>query len=95
MPGRAVFLEQGCAPCHGPAGQGTRTAPSLAGLEQHWTPAALEAFLLDPQASRAASPRLRALDERYLVAMPAVSGVSQAELEALVAYLLSAGADMS
>jgi len=89
LPGREVFLEHGCAQCHGPDGHGSRTAPALDGLDQHWTPAALEAFLLDPRGSAASSPRLQALDERYLGAMPPVGGLSRDDLDALLAYLLS------
>jgi ubiquinol-cytochrome c reductase cytochrome b subunit len=31
-PGRAIFLSQGCAACHGPAASGTHFAPSLIGV---------------------------------------------------------------
>lgn len=87
--GREIYLARSCKQCHGDQRQGTRSAPPLIDLAQAWDAQSLGEFLLDPRSKEGDSARLTALNERYLVEMPAIRGLSQDQLDALVAYMLS------
>lgn len=73
-PGRALFLSQGCAACHGTAAQGTQFAPSLIGISKKFPGNKLPDLLHHP------TTRMRR------GGMPTVTLTGQ-PLQQLVAYL--------
>ena len=77
--GRAVFVANGCAACHGQNADGTHFAPSLIGIVHRFPKAQLATLLRHPS---------RPMRDG---GMPAVT-VNDAELQQLVTYLASLGA---
>ncbi len=75
-PGRALFLSQGCAACHGPTAQGTRFAPSLIGIAKKFPGDKLPALLHHPTSKMRAG------------GMPTVN-LSDTQMQHLIAYLSS------
>lgn len=75
-PGRALFLSQGCAACHGPTAQGTHFAPSLIGIAKKFPGERLPALLHHPTSKMRAG------------GMPTVA-LKDAQMQQLVAYLSS------
>jgi ubiquinol-cytochrome c reductase cytochrome b subunit len=73
-PGRAIFLSQGCAACHGPAASGTHFAPSLIGVGAKFPGNQLPNLLRHPTAKMRNG------------GMPTPT-VNDAQLHDLVAYL--------
>lgn len=72
--GASLFLQRGCAGCHGGEGQGTVTAPTLRGISAQRTEHDLEVWLENPQGVNPAA------------LMPNL-GLKDADVKALVAYL--------
>ena len=77
-PGRAVFVSNGCAACHGQNAQGTHFAPTLIGITKKYPPAQLTNLLHHPK---------KAMTDG---GMPAVK-VNDAQMQQLVAYLSGLG----
>ena len=77
-PGRALFLNQGCAACHGPTAQGTHFAPSLLQIGKLFPGDKLPWLLRHPTSQMRAG------------GMPTVT-LNDAQLKQLVAYLDSLG----
>lgn len=75
-PGRALFLAQGCAACHGRTAQGTQFAPSLIGVSEKFPGNKLPDLLHHPTAKMRAG------------GMPTVS-LTGTPLQQLVSYLSS------
>lgn len=75
--GREVFRRQGCLRCHALGGEGGRPAPDLNRVGSRMQPDQIRKMITDPRSIRP--------DSR----MPRYTGLSEAELEALVAYLAS------
>lgn len=75
-PGRAIFLAQGCAACHGRTAQGTQFAPSLIGISRKFPGNKLPDLLHHPTAKMRAG------------GMPTVT-LTGTPLQQLVAYLSS------
>lgn len=73
-PGRALFLSQGCAACHGPTAHGTQFAPSLINIGKKFPGDKLPYLLHHPTAKMRAG------------GMPMVT-LKDAQLSQLVAYL--------
>ena len=92
--GEAVFVESGCARCHGIDGSGSAQAPRLEDLQSAWTPESLEAFLIDPPAYAEDDARLRAYLQKYATPMPKVE-IAPARRKVLVEYLLREQATQS
>lgn len=76
--GRALFVSQGCAACHGPTAEGTHFAPSLIGIGKKFPGDALPNLLHHPTSKMRNG------------GMPTVK-VNDAEMVQLVAYLSSLG----
>lgn len=79
LPGRAVFVANGCAACHGTVGQGTHFAPALIGIDKKFSPAQLSGLIHHP------TKKMRD------GGMPSIT-VTDTEMQQLVAYLTSLGA---
>ncbi len=75
-PGRALFLSQGCAACHGPTAHGTQFAPSLVGVTRKFPGDKLPYLIRHPNAKMRAG------------GMPTFN-LSDTQMEQLVAYLSS------
>jgi ubiquinol-cytochrome c reductase cytochrome b subunit len=75
-PGRALFLSQGCAACHGPTARGTQFAPSLLGISKKFPGDKLLTLLHQPTRKMRAG------------GMPTVE-LSDRQMQQLVAYLSS------
>jgi ubiquinol-cytochrome c reductase cytochrome b subunit len=75
-PGRAVFVSQGCAACHGANAGGTRFAPALTGVSAKFPGDALSTLLYHPNAKMRTG------------GMPPVTA-NPAEMKQLLAYLSS------
>lgn len=69
--GARHYARLACNSCHGPSGAGMSTAPPLLDADQHWTREDLADYLNDPRSWIERDERLRALDLRYPIAMPA------------------------
>jgi mono/diheme cytochrome c family protein len=78
QPGRAVFVANGCAACHGQNAQGTHFAPTLIGITKKYPPAQLTNLLHHPK---------KAMTDG---GMPAVKA-NDAQMQQLVAYLSGLG----
>ncbi len=75
-PGRALFLSEGCAACHGPTAQGTQFAPSLIGIAKKFPGDKLPTLLHHPTSKMHAG------------GMPTVA-LQDTQMQQLVAYLSS------
>ena len=75
-PGRALFLSQGCAACHGPSAHGTQFAPSLIGIAKKFPGEKLPALLHHPTSKMRAG------------GMPTVA-LNNTQMQQLVSYLSS------
>lgn len=72
--GSALFESKGCVACHGPQAEGTDTAPTLIGVGTKYDQEYLARWLRDPASIKPDT------------AMPNL-GLTDAEVEALIAYL--------
>ena len=75
-PGRAIFVTQGCAACHGSIGQGTHFAPTLVGIGGKYPGDKLPTLLQHPDSKMRAG------------GMPPVT-INPAQMKQLVSYLSS------
>ncbi|MBI4537447.1 MAG: cytochrome c [candidate division NC10 bacterium] len=73
--GRRVYETQGCSACHAIAGQGGAAGPDLSRVGRTRDAAWLARFTRDPEAVKPGS------------AMPPYKELSEAELQAIAAYL--------
>ena len=78
LPGRQLFLENGCLACHGRDARGTHFAPSLIGITKRYPPTQLTYLLHHPRKAMTAG------------GMPAVT-LDDAKMKQLVDYLSSLG----
>ncbi|MCU0302984.1 MAG: cytochrome c [Thermoanaerobaculales bacterium] len=84
-----AYVALNCAKCHGVEVEGQRTAPKLTGLSSRWTEDQLIAYLRDPKAVQAATPRLAYMAEQFPIEMPAYPHTDEAVLRGLVGWLLA------
>lgn len=89
QPPEVAYVALKCAKCHGAEFEGQRTAPKLTGLKQRWSQDELIAYLRDPQAVVAATPRLAYMAEQYAIEMPAYAHTDEEVLSGLTGYLLA------
>jgi cytochrome c551/c552 len=85
----ALYVDLGCAKCHGPDREGMRSGPPLHNLAQRWTDDDLMSYMRDPEAFVATNPRLYELKEQYPIAMPAFPNTPEEELRAVVDLMLA------
>jgi cytochrome c2 len=89
QPPEVAFVALKCAKCHGAELEGQRTAPKLTGLKARWSEDGLIAYLRDPRAVQAATPRLAYMAEKYPIEMPAYAHTDETVLRDLTGYLLA------
>lgn len=86
--GENLYRSQQCMQCHGAEGQGMPgMGPTLHNLSEHWTKAALDEYLLDPQAVSAKNERLG--KKSYRMKMPPVRGIESGGRAKLIDYVLT------
>ena len=88
-PPEVAYVALKCAKCHGADLEGQRTAPKLTGLKKRWSEQDLIAYLRDPKAVQAATPRLAYMAEKYPIEMPAYAHTDEQVLSDLTGYLLA------
>ncbi len=88
-PPEVAYVALKCAKCHGAELEGQRTAPKLVDLKKRWTQDELIAYLRDPRAVQAATPRLAYMAEKYAIEMPAYAHTDEQVLSGLTGWLLA------
>ena len=91
----ALYVDLGCAKCHGNKGQGLRSGPPLDNLEDRWQEDSLLEYLKDPKGVMEVTPRLKYMAENYPIVMPAFPDTSEEDLRELARFVLSAWAEES
>ena len=85
----ALYIELGCAKCHGDNREGQRSGPPLVKIGDHWDEGELLEYLKSPKTFVETNPRLSYLDEQYPIAMPAYSDTSEEDLRKLAEFMLN------
>lgn len=85
---QAIYLDLGCADCHGLDREGLRSGPPLLDLSERWQADELLAYLRDPESFVKSNPRLSYLAERYPIAMPAYPNTPEEDLRAVVDLIM-------
>jgi len=88
-PPEVAYVALKCAKCHGVEFEGQRTAPKLTGLKERWSEEDLIAYLRNPKAVQAATPRLAYMAEKYPIEMPAYAHTDEVVLQGLTGWLLA------
>ena len=84
----AMYVDLGCAKCHGPEGEGQRSGPPLDTLAERWQQDTLIEYLKYPKDFVETNPRLSYMVEQYPIAMLGYPDLSDEDLEKLANYLL-------
>jgi cytochrome c2 len=85
----ALYVDLGCAKCHGDDRQGQRSGPPLVKIEDHWDEESLLEYLKSPKSFVESNPRLSYLDEQYPIAMPGYASTSEEDLQKLAQLILN------
>jgi cytochrome c551/c552 len=85
----ALYVNVGCAKCHGPDREGLRSGPPLVGIGDRWDADSLASYLKDPRSFVETNPRLSYMDEQYPIAMPAYPTLAEEDVQKLVEFILS------
>ena len=84
----ALYVDLGCAKCHGDNRQGQRSGPPLDTLADRWTEESLLEYFADPKAVMESNPRLKYIAEDFPIVMPAYPDTSEDDLRKLAQYIL-------
>ena len=85
----ALYIDLGCAKCHGDNREGQRSGPPLIKIGDHWNEGELLEYLKSPKTFVETNPRLSYLDEQYPIAMPAYADTSEEDLRKLADFMLN------
>lgn len=85
----ALYINLGCAKCHGDDREGQRSGPPLIKIVDHWDENALLDYLRSPKTFIQTNPRLSYLDEQYPIAMPGYASTDEADLRKLAEFILN------
>jgi cytochrome c553 len=85
----ALYVDLGCATCHGENREGLRSGPPLVKLVDHWNEAELLDYLKNPKDFVQSNPRLSYLDEQYPIAMPGYADTPEEDLRKLADFILN------
>ena len=85
----ALFVNLGCAKCHGDNKEGLRSGPPLDSLQDRWQEESLVQYFKDPKAVMEVTPRLKYLAENYPIVMPGYPDTSDEDLRRLAQFILS------
>jgi cytochrome c551/c552 len=84
----ALYVDLGCAKCHGTQREGQRNGPPLTNLTDRWNHESLVEFLQDPQGFIDRKPSLAYRFEKYAIAMHAFGTTPEPDLHKLAGWLL-------
>jgi mono/diheme cytochrome c family protein len=87
--GAELYRQQGCATCHGAAGEGAITGPDIRGAAARWGRDDLAAFLADPEAFVAKDPRLAQQKKKYMMPMQSFGNLPPEQRLAIADHVLS------
>ena len=85
----ALYVDLGCAKCHGADREGQRSGPPLIKIIDHWDEDSLLKYLKSPKTFVQSNPRLSYLDEQYPIAMPAYGTTDEQDLRKLAEFILN------
>ena len=85
----ALYVDLGCAKCHGANREGQRSGPPLVKIIDHWDEDSLLEYLKSPKVFVQSNPRLSYLDEQYPIAMPAYGTTDEGDLRKLAEFILN------
>jgi cytochrome c551/c552 len=85
----ALYVDLGCAKCHGDDRGGQRSGPPLNTLADRWTEDSLLEYFADPKAVMENNPRLKYMAEDFPIVMPAYPDTSQEDLRKLAQFILA------
>ena len=85
----ALYVDLGCAKCHGEDRQGKKSGPPLIALADHWREESLLEYMADPKAYMESNPRLKYMAEGFPIMMPAYPDTSEEDLRKLAQFILS------
>ena len=84
----ALYVDLGCAKCHGDSREGQRSGPPLNELADRWTEDSLLEYFNDPKAVMESNPRLKYMAENFPIVMPAYPDTTEEDLRKLAQYIL-------
>ena len=84
----ALYVDLGCAKCHGDNREGQRSGPALIALADHWQEESLLEYLADPKGVMEQNPRLKYMAENFPIMMPAYPDTSEEDLRKLAQLIL-------
>jgi cytochrome c551/c552 len=84
----ALYVNLGCAKCHGENRQGQRSGPPLDALAGRWQEEDLVEYFADPKAAMELNPRLKYIAESYPIVMPGYPDTSKEDLQKLARFIL-------
>ena len=87
--GEQLYVNWGCARCHGAQRAGTTLGPAVTGLRENWSQRDLVNYLKTPAAFVEKSKRLQEMKNQYSVQMPGFVTMADEDLNVLVEYLLT------
>ena len=85
----ALYVDLGCAKCHGNNREGQRSGPQLNALTDRWQEESLLEYFMDPKAVMENNPRLKYMAEGFPIVMPAYPDTSEEDLRKLAQFILS------
>lgn len=85
----ALYIDLGCAKCHGSNREGQRSGPPLNRLAGRWTEDGLLEYFANPKAVMEDNPRLKYMAEEYPIVMPAYPDTGEEDLRKLAQFILS------
>jgi len=84
----ALYVNLGCAKCHGDNKEGLRSGPPLDTLQDRWQEESLVEYFKDPKAVMEATPRLKYMAESYPIVMPGFPDTNDEDLRRLAQFIL-------
>lgn len=85
----ALYIDLGCAKCHGDNREGQRSGPPLNSLADRWQEESLLEYFADPKAVAESNPRLKYIAEDYPIVMPAYPETPEEDLRTLARFILA------
>jgi cytochrome c551/c552 len=85
----ALYIDLGCAKCHGDNREGQRSGPPLNNLADRWTEDSLIEYFANPDAVTENNPRLKYMAEDFPIIMPAYPDTSEEDLRKLAQFILT------
>ena len=84
----ALYVDLGCAKCHGEDRQGQKSGPPLIALADHWQEESLLEYMADPKGYTERNPRLKYMAEDFPIMMPSYADTPEEDLRKLAQLML-------